>query len=180
MRVTIGVRLGRVVPDAVGAGLALGAWGYFVWMPGRRAADWIFAEAFLILALLFVLCLIVSPAQYAAAALGAPWPIRGSLQPTRPSACMYRRWCLWTRTLPWLVDLSWSYASLQPQLFLPVLVLGFWSRDRAALWEYAFHFRFAGGRRARLLRALPACCSRSLEPVTTANGSSRVAACAPR
>ena len=25
--------------------------------------------------------------------------------------------------------------------FLPVLVLGFWYRDRTALWEYAFHFQ---------------------------------------
>ena len=50
---------------------------------------------------------------------------------------------LWTRTHPWLVRRhlpAWSYASLLPQLFLPVFVLGFWYRDRAAVWEYAFHF----------------------------------------
>ena len=48
---------------------------------------------------------------------------------------------LWTRTHPWLVQILFrSYASLMPQLFLPVFVLAFWYRDRAALWEYAFHY----------------------------------------
>ena len=131
----------ELLPQLLLPAMALAAWGYYVWMPGRSAADWIFAEAFLILALLLVFGYIVAPAQYAAAALGRPLADPWLAAADEALGVHVPTVVLWTRTHPWLVQILFrSYTSLLPQLFLPVFVLGFWYRDRGALWEYAFHF----------------------------------------
>jgi hypothetical protein len=110
-------------------------------MPGRKAATWIFAEAFLILALLMAVTFIVVPGQYAAAALGRPLADPWLAAADAALGVHVPTLVAWTRTHPWLVQtLSWSYASLIPQLYLPIFVLAFWYRDRTALWEYAFHY----------------------------------------
>jgi hypothetical protein len=121
--------------------IAVVAWGYLVWMPGRKANTWIYAEMFLIFVLLFAVTDIVVPAQYAAAALGRPLADPWLAAADAALGVHVPTLVLWTRTHPWLIRvLSLSYNSLIPQLFLLVFLLGFWYRDRATLWEYAFHY----------------------------------------
>jgi membrane-associated phospholipid phosphatase len=125
-------------PFLVLPGGAALVWAYYAWVPGRQAADWVVAETACVLALLLGFGLIMAPAQYVAAAL--PFPLIDAQLAAGDAALGIHIPTLvaWTRTHPWLVQaLFRTYGTLLPQLFLPVLVLGFWYRDRAKLWEYA-------------------------------------------
>jgi hypothetical protein len=119
----------------------LALWLYFVRWPGRQPLDWLIAETCLVLGLLLLFGTIVGPAQYAAAALRFPLVDPWLASTDAALGVHVPSLVAWTRKHPWLVQFLFrTYTSLLPQLFLPVIVLGLWYRDRAALWTYAFHF----------------------------------------
>jgi hypothetical protein len=133
---------GPAVPILVG--LLLAAWGYYVWMPGREAGDWLTAETFLVLALVIGFEVIVGPGQYPAAAWNRPLIDPWLAAIDRALGVHLPTITAWTGAQPTLTRfLSRAYITLLPQLFLPAFILGFWYRDRESLWEYAFHFHVA-------------------------------------
>lgn len=87
---------------------------------------------------------IVAPAQYVAAALNGPL-----IDPALAAADSVFRVSVadlaeWTRRHPAINRLLvQAYFTLFWQFLLIVPVLGLVLRDRAALWEYAFHFHVA-------------------------------------
>lgn len=126
----------------IGLGLGLvAAWAYFVWVPGTRSADWVYAETFFLLALLVLFGQIAGPSQYAAAVLHRPLVDAALAAADQALGVDVHTWVLWTRQHPWVLQtVVAAYRTLLPQLFVPLLVLGFWYQDRTALWEYMCHF----------------------------------------
>jgi hypothetical protein len=116
-------------------------WGYYLAQPGRQRSDWITAESCLVLAMVLVMMVLCPPGQYAMVALGRPlvdpWleAVDGFFGIYVPDLVT------WTRAHPSLANiLLRGYLTLSWQLFVPVLLLGFWYRRREDLWEYVWHF----------------------------------------
>jgi hypothetical protein len=130
----------RSIDIGIPAALML-AWAYFFVWPGRRPADWVVAEMWLVLALFISISAIAPVGQYAAVAfkraLIDPWLAAFD----SAIGVHVGTWAAWTLSHPWLRNvLMYAYLSLLGQFFLPVLVLPVWYRNRRAMWEYAFHF----------------------------------------
>jgi hypothetical protein len=143
-------------------GLALfwAMWALHLRTPGRDRREWIVSETFLVIALLLTFSVIGSPLQYVILAMQMPladgWlagadSLMGVHVPTLVA---------WTARHPQLAFvLTAAYSSLLPQFVLAPLVLGCWYRDRAALWEYAWHFQFCLVAALIGLALLPAACA---------------------
>ena len=129
-----------IVP--VGGALCLLAlWGAHVLVPARRQGEWVVTEAILVTGLIATVTIIGSPFQYAAIALKRPLVDEWLAAADAGMGVYVPALVEWTRAHPWIQQsLSSAYFSLLPQLILPVAVVGCWFKDRAALWEYAFHF----------------------------------------
>lgn len=137
-----GLRLdwSSLTPSFAAIVLALVAWLGQVWAPGKKG-EWPVAESMLAFVLIAICCVAVTPAQYLAVALNRPladpWLARADawLGISVPDAVR------WTGEHPLLVAvLRASYQSLIVQFAAPILLLGIYYRDRAALWEYTFNF----------------------------------------
>jgi membrane-associated phospholipid phosphatase len=90
---------------------------------------------------MFTLPLLVLPSQYLALALHRPLIDPWLSAIDAAMGINVHAWAEWTRAHRGLARvLLLAYKSLVPQLFLPILVLGFWYRDRLALWEYTWLF----------------------------------------
>lgn len=126
----------------VGGALCLIAlWGAHVVVPARRQSEWVVTEAILVTALIAAVTIIGSPFQYAAIALKRPLVDEWLAAADAGMGIYVPGLVEWTRAHPWIQPPLWyAYFSLLPQLILPVAVVGCWFKDRAALWEYAFHF----------------------------------------
>ena len=118
---------------------ALAAWAYFMRWPGGKNED-IYPDTFLIFALLFTLGWVIGAAQYVVVAQERPlvdetlWRLDSVMRISVPHLVA------WTQQHPVVRYLAQvAYATLIPQFFFGVLVLGFLVKDRAALWEFAFH-----------------------------------------
>jgi hypothetical protein len=147
-------------------------WGYFVWQPGSLR-EWIIPEAAIVLALLVANALVGPPMQYPALALGRPlvdpWLAAGdaALGISVPAIVQ------WTAQYPALVTvLRWSYFSLLPQFVAPILLLPIFN-DRAALWEYAWHFLVCSTLTVICLAAFPAACTFTYQHFTPLLDESR-------
>jgi membrane-associated phospholipid phosphatase len=104
--------------------------------------------------------MIASPLQYVAVALKRPladaWLSAADLAVGIHVGSIVE----WTAARPGLARLLvFSYGSLLPQFFLPFVILAFWYRDRAALWEYVFHFHFCALVTIVSLAIWPAACA---------------------
>ena len=120
---------------------AAAMWTYYVAVPDRNPAEWTFAEAFLILALILALGVVGGPAQYGAVALKEPLIDRWLASADAALGVNVPSLVSWTRAHPRVIyPLFLAYDTIVVQTFLPVLVLGMWFRERDALWEWAFHF----------------------------------------
>lgn len=150
-----------VSPLTTGSIVALWAvWLYHVLEPGRRPSDWAVAEGLAVFALILTFTLLAAPLQYVAVALRQPlideWlaAVDAAFGVHVPSVVE------WTRSRPLLTAvLSASYYSLLTQFTMPVLVVGFWYRNRDALWEYLFHFHFCAIVTIVCLAVWPAACA---------------------
>jgi hypothetical protein len=120
------------------------AWTYFLVEPGRNPADWLNAESFLAAAFVLSFMLIGPPGQYAMIALQRPLvdPLLAAVD--NLIGVDATRIAAWTRETPlWFRSvLLRAYLSFGVQLFLPVLLIGFWYRRRTYLWEYVWNFYF--------------------------------------
>lgn len=148
-----------VPPFAIGLAAVGAAWAYHAWTPGR-ASEWIVAEALSVTFLLVSLTSMAAPAQYAAIALKRPlvdpWLAAadaaiGVHVPSLAAWTHAHRLVSWTLTL--------AYVTLPLQLILPVFILGLTKRDRAALWEFCFHYHFCLIATLISLAIFPAVCA---------------------
>jgi hypothetical protein len=122
----------------VAAGLTLG-WAYFA-ATKSSATEQRIGNASLAIALLLLLSAIMTPAQYAAAALNRPLIDPALAQADGWLGVDVSEFAMWTRAHPWISDsLNWGYFTLLWQLALIVPVLAM-VRDDDALAEYIFHF----------------------------------------
>jgi hypothetical protein len=116
-------------------------WVYYVLAPAKRLR--VPADALLATLLIVALSNIAGPAQYPAVKLRFPeidsWlaAADASLGIHVPSLTA------WTVGHPVAARILLAgYVSLLPQFVVALVVLGFFLRDRLALWEYVFHFHF--------------------------------------
>ena len=122
----------------VAAGLAL-AWAYFA-ATKSSATEQRIANASLAIALLLLLSAIMTPAQYAAAALNRPLIDSALAKADGWLGVDVSEFARWTRAHAWIsASLSWGYFTLlwQFALIVPLLAM---VRDDEALAEYVFHF----------------------------------------
>lgn len=131
---------------------------HFQW-PGRPG-EWVVAEMLLIAFLLLSLTYIVAPAQYAAVALKRPL-IDASLAAADGVLGVHvPTLAVWTREHSMISRvLTLAYITIGPQLFLPVIVLGLFKRERKHLWEYCFNFHFCLVITLLALAIFPAACA---------------------
>jgi PAP2 superfamily len=131
---------------------------HFVW-PGRPG-EWIVAETLLIALLLLSLTYIVAPAQYAAVALKRPLIDASLAAADRVLGVHVPALAAWTREHSMISRvLTLAYITIGPQMFLPVIVLGLFKRERARLWEYCFNFHFCLVLTLLALAFFPAACA---------------------
>jgi hypothetical protein len=148
-----------VTPFAIGLVVVGAAWAYHAWMPGR-ASEWIVAEALAVTFLLVSLTSMVAPAQYAAIALRRPLVDPWLAAADALLGVHVPALAAWTRAhtlASWILTLA--YVTLPLQLILPVFVLGLRKRDRAALWEFCFHYHFCLVATLLSLALFPAVCA---------------------
>lgn len=137
-----------------------GVWLFHVVQPGRRPADWAIADGLMALGLIVTFTMIASPLQYVAVALKRPlvdqWLSSADLLLGIHAGAIVE----WAAARPTLAKvLVFSYHSLLAQFILPILVVGIWYRNRAALWEYIFHFHFCAIVTIVSLAIWPAVCA---------------------
>ena len=131
----------EVLLPAGGALCLLALWGAHVLMPSRRQGEWVVTEAILVTGLIATVTIIGSPFQYAAIAFKRPLVDQWLAAADAGMGIHVPALVEWTRAHPSIQQmLSSAYFSLLPQFILPIAVVGCWFKDRAALWEYAFHF----------------------------------------
>jgi hypothetical protein len=131
---------------------------HFLW-PGRPG-EWVVAETLLIALLLLSLTYIVAPAQYAAVALKRPLIDASLAAADRVLGVHVPTLAAWTREHSMISRvLTLAYITIGPQLFLPVIVLGLFKRERARLWEYCFNFHFCLVLTLLALAFFPAACA---------------------
>jgi len=124
----------------VAAGLTL-AWMYFT-ATKSSAAELRIANACLAIALLLLLATIMTPAQYAAAALNRPLIDHALATADGWLGIDVKTFAAWTREHPSMsAVLNWCYFTLlwQFALIIPLLAI---VRDDDALSEYVFNFHF--------------------------------------
>jgi hypothetical protein len=147
-----------ILPVLMLIGCLLIGWTYFV-RTKTTSVERRIAEVFLIFALLLALAVIVTPAQYAAAALTRP-PIDPLL--ARADAFLgvhVPTLVAWTRQHPRLNRVFiWAYFTLLWQFALTVPALAL-VRDRRALWEYIFHFHVCSVVTLLAFAMFPAACA---------------------
>lgn len=131
-----------LAPHCIGIVIIAIVWLYYYWHPGKRN-EWVIADGLFVLLLIMSLGLIVSSSQYVVASLRRPL-IDSWLSATDAMfGISVPQLVAWTRAHgPIAAWLHTAYFTLVPQFLLTVVVLGFVLRDRARLWEYAFHFHF--------------------------------------
>jgi hypothetical protein len=135
------------------------AWLCHILWPGTSSES-VIAEALLVACLLLSLTYIVAPAQYVAVAfkrpLIDPWlaAADAKLGVHVPALAAWTRHHLLVSRL-----LSFAYITIGPQLFLPVIVLGIFKREREKLWEYCFNFHFCLVVTLLALGIFPAACA---------------------
>ena len=110
-------------------------------VPGRTRRDWIVAETVAVLILILTCSLVTGAGQY----LVAGW-VRPLVDPGLAAADAWLGVSVpalvaWTRPHPWItIALQLAYFTLLPQFVLAIVGTGIVQRDRARLWEFAFHF----------------------------------------
>jgi hypothetical protein len=131
---------------------------HFLW-PGT-SREWVVAEALLVACLLLSLTYVVAPAQYVAVAFKRPLVDPWLASADAKLGVHVPTLAAWTRQHLWLSRLlNLAYITIGPQLFLPVIVLGLFKRERAALWEYCFNFHFCLVITLLALGLFPAACA---------------------
>ena len=114
-------------------------WAVLAASPGRSVARQRVTEAVAASALFLLLIQIMSPMQYGALALGRPFVDAWLDGADRWLGIDVAQITAWTAQYPSLVSvLNVAYASLAPQLLVPLIVLPV-ARNSAALWEYVWH-----------------------------------------
>ena len=124
----------------VAAGLTI-AWMYFT-ATKSSATEMRIANSCLAIALLLLLAAIMTPAQYAAAALNRPLIDSALAEADGWLGVDVSIFATWTRGHPWIsAALHWGYFTLlwQFALLIPLLAI---VRDDDALAEYVFSFHF--------------------------------------
>jgi len=140
--------------------IVFGAWVAHVMQPGRSPADWAIADGLMALLLLLTFTNVAAPLQYVAVALKEPLVDAQLASADRLLGVHVPSIVEWTRARPLLTDvLLFSYYTLLPQFFLPVLVIGLWYRERQTLWEFVFHFHFCASVTIASLAVWPAICA---------------------
>jgi hypothetical protein len=133
------------LPKLMGLGVIAGAWLYLFLIPGRNRREWVIAESFAVLFLVMTLSLIAGIGQY----LVLLWQ-RPLIDPYLASADRLIGVSVpalvdWTADHDWLATiLRLAYFTLLPQFIVSIVGLGIVLRDRARLWEFAFHFHLCG------------------------------------
>jgi PAP2 superfamily len=131
---------------------------HFLWPGSSR--EWALAEAMLVACLLLALTYVVAPAQYAAIALKRPLIDPWLAAADSALGVHVPALAEWTRQHSMISRmLNLAYITIGPQLFLPVIVLGIFKKERAALWEYCFHFHFCLVVTLLALGLFPAACA---------------------
>jgi hypothetical protein len=114
-------------------------WINFYVVPGSPR-EHLVAETVLVVFLIILLTNVASPMQYGAVALGAPFADRWLAMADASGGIHVASFAAWTRahaTVALVANLV--YVTLLPQFLFAVIALAA-LRDRARLWEFAFHF----------------------------------------
>jgi membrane-associated phospholipid phosphatase len=121
------------------AAVALVAWAYYFGSPGRPK-EWINAEASAAFLACLLIAAVVTPSQYAAAALARPTVDHALARADALLGIHVPSLVAWARDRPMLAEwLRLAYGSLMLQFTLIIPTL--WLRnDRRSIWEYAFNF----------------------------------------
>ena len=140
-------------------GAFLAGWLYFFRVPGRPH-EWKIADTLFAFVLMLQMSHICAIAQYPAAALNMPTVDAALATADRWMGVHVPDLAAWTWAHPsvsfWL---NRAYFSLLPQFILAVPLLGLLLRDRAARWEYLFHFHFCAVVTVLCLALFPAACA---------------------
>jgi hypothetical protein len=146
--------------------LALGAvplaslfcvWLNFYFVPGREN-EWAIAEFVFIVGLMVLFTNVGSIMQYGAVAIAFPYADWWLAAADAAVGVYVPSLAAWTAAHPF-VNLGFriSYASLIAQFFFTILVLAAY-RDRAGVWEFAFHFHVCLIITVAALTVFPAIC----------------------
>jgi hypothetical protein len=148
------------LPKVIGLGGVGAVWLYLFGNPGRNPREWPIAESFAVLLLVICLSLIVGTGQYLVALLRRPLFDAHLAAADRLLGVSVPGLVAWTRQHEWLaVVLRLAYFTLLPQFVLVVLGVGVVLKDRARLWEFAFHFHFCALVTLAALGLFPAECA---------------------
>lgn len=119
-------------------------WTAHVREPGH-AREWVVAETLAAVGVVVLATMWLGPAQYLAAGLGRPLIDPVLAEADRWLGVNVADWARWTATQPRLsMLLTVAYQSLIAQFALAQLTAGLFLRDRAAVWEYSWHFTTCG------------------------------------
>jgi hypothetical protein len=142
----------------VDAGVFL-TWLYLFRAPGKPR-EWIVAETLFAFLLMLTLSHILAPAQYAAVALKRPLIdplLAGADAILGVHVPDLAEWVRAHRIVA--KTLTFAYFTLLAQFVLITPALGFVARDRAALWEFMFHFHLCAIVTVVGLAVVPAACA---------------------
>ena len=134
----LSIRWSTALVGAAPLTLLFVVWLNFYFAPGRSGERFA-AEVVFVVGLLVLLSNLVTPMQYGAIALGSPFADPWLAAADAALGVHVPSLAAWTFAHPvikWV--LAQSYFSLIPQCFLVVLVAAAY-RDRACIWEFAFH-----------------------------------------
>ncbi len=132
-------------------------WLNFYVVPGPRR-EHMAAETVFVVFLLILLTNVASPLQYGAVALGAPYADRWLAAADASLGASVPAMAAWTRAHGTIaLAAALAYATLLPQFLFTVVALGA-LRDRARLWEFAFHFHVCLIVTVAALTIVPAVC----------------------
>jgi hypothetical protein len=147
------------MPSLAAVGFAAIGWVAHRSTPGRPS-EWPIAESFAAFMLIAICFSVVTPAQYLAVAVKRPLVDPWLAQADALMGISVPHAVEWTRSHPLLTAvLQTSYYSLAAQFVAPLAILGFYYRDRDALWEYTFNFHICLVITLAGLALFPAACA---------------------
>lgn len=128
------------LPNALLLALLLATWMWYAATAERRNRAHV-PDVLLAIALLLLFTNIGGPGQYVGVALALPLVDPWLAAADAALGIHVPTLAEWTAGVPWLATaLRLAYSTLLPQFIVPPIVLGLVYRDRAAMWEFVFHF----------------------------------------
>jgi hypothetical protein len=136
----------------------LAVWLKFYLVP-RRPKEWMAAELVFLVVLMVLLSNLAAVMQYGAVALGTPYVDHWLAAADEALGIYVPSLAAWTTAHPKIdLLLMVSYATLLVQFFVVIGLLGAY-RDRAHLWEFAFHYHVCLIITVAALVIFPAACA---------------------